>query len=88
MRHTLVVGLLAPWCGPRRIIGPIPDDLAKEPAGRVVVAKPNVDENPTVPGHRQVTGMPTQLVFENGKPIDRNVGALPKEALKSRMAAY
>lgn len=83
-----VVDFWAPWCGPCRYLGPILDDLARDLAGRVVVGKVNVDENPVTPGAFQVTGIPTLLVFREGRLVDRIVGAAPKEQLKARLLRH
>lgn len=84
----VIVDNWAPWCGPCRVVGPILDRLAKEMAGRVVIAKLNVDENPAVPQAFGVRGIPTMLVFRQGQLVDRIVGAGPYESLRARFESY
>jgi thioredoxin 2 len=68
----------APWCGPCRMIAPVVDELAAEWAGRVRVAKLNVDENPTIASRFDLRAIPTLLVLRDGKEVDRIVGVQPK----------
>lgn len=75
----------APWCGPCRMVGPSVDALAIELAGRVRVAKLNVDENPHTAGRFDIRSIPTMLVMVQGREVDRIVGALPKEAIRARL---
>ena len=81
----VVVDCWAPWCGPCRIVGPIIEQLAKELAGKVAFAKLNVDHNPRVPGTFGVQSIPTLLVFQKGRLLDRIVGALPKAQLAAML---
>lgn len=80
-RGVVLLDCWAVWCGPCRIMEPIVDDLAKEFAGKVTVAKLDVDANPRASQALQVQGIPTFLVFKDGRPVDRLVGAVPKERL-------
>ena len=73
-----LVDFWATWCGPCRAIAPIVEDLAKEFAGRLKVMKMDVDANPQVPMRFNITGIPTVLLFKNGKIVDQAVGAVPK----------
>ncbi|MBM4270032.1 MAG: thioredoxin [Deltaproteobacteria bacterium] len=68
----------APWCGPCRLVAPAIEALATEWAGRVRVAKLNVDENPVTAGRFQLRSIPTLLALRNGHEIDRLIGAHPK----------
>lgn len=68
----------APWCGPCRMVAPILDQLASEYAGRIKIAKLNVDENPGTASRYGVHSIPTMIFFNKGKEVDKLVGALPK----------
>ncbi|MFP5247029.1 MAG: thioredoxin [Thermoanaerobaculia bacterium] len=76
------VDFWAPWCGPCRIVGPIVEELAPSYAGKAVIAKMNVDDNPMVAQRYGVTSIPTLMMFKDGKLVDRMVGAAPKNALQ------
>ena len=67
-------------------MGPIVDELATELAGKVRVAKLNVDDNPATAARFDVRSIPTMLVMVNGREVDRIVGALPKAAIRQRLA--
>ena len=82
----VLVDFWAEWCGPCRMVGPILDDIAKEYGGKLTIAKVNIDENPATPNEYAVRGIPTMLLFKDGKLLDTKVGALPKSALKDWIA--
>jgi len=75
----------APWCGPCRMIAPVIEELAAEWAGRVRVAKLNVDENPATAARFELRSIPTLLLLRNGKEVDRIVGAVPKPEIVRRL---
>ena len=77
----VVVDFWAPWCGPCRSVAPILDKLAKEYAGKVVIAKVNTDEDQQWAMQFGVQGIPTMIFVANGKLIHRQVGALPEPVL-------
>ena len=77
----VLVDFWAPWCGPCRQLSPIVDEVAKDFAGKIEVFKCNVDENPEVPSKHMVRGIPTLILFKDGKVVDTKVGSLPKPAL-------
>lgn len=68
----------AEWCGPCKMIAPILDQIAAEYAGKVVVAKMNVDENPKTPMKFSVRGIPTLILFKNGQLQGQKIGAVRK----------
>lgn len=78
----VLVDFWAEWCGPCKMIAPILDDLSEEYAGRVTIAKLNVDQNNVSPAKYGVRGIPTLLLFKNGELAATKVGALSKTQLK------
>ena len=77
----VLVDFWAPWCGPCRQLSPIIDEIAKELAGKIEVYKCNVDDNPETPSKFGVRGIPSLMIFKDGKLVDSKVGALPRASL-------
>ena len=77
----VLVDFWAEWCGPCKQIGPILDDIAKEMEDKLTVAKVNIDNNPESPQKYGVRGIPTMILFKDGKAIATKVGSLPKSQL-------
>jgi thioredoxin 1 len=78
----VLVDFWAEWCGPCKMIGPALEEIAGELAGKLTVAKVNIDDNPMSPNNYAVRGIPTLILFKDGKPAATQVGALPKGRLK------
>ena len=72
----------AEWCGPCKMIAPSLEALATEYAGKVTIAKMNVDENQGVPAQFGIRGIPTLILFKDGKQVDTKVGAVSKAQLQ------
>lgn len=77
----VVVDFWAEWCGPCKMIAPLLDDAAVAYTGRVTIAKMNVDENRDIPAKLGIRGIPTLMVFKDGKLVATKVGALNKAQL-------
>jgi len=84
----VVVDFWAPWCGPCKMVAPTLDKLAKEQAGKLLVAKVNTDENPDWAMRYGVQGIPTMLFIANGKIVHRQVGAMPEPALRNLIQQF
>jgi len=85
---AVIVDFWAEWCGPCKMITPILEELASEQAGKITVAKLNVDENPDLAMRYNVMSIPTLLVFKDGEVAKRLVGAKPKSALLQELSEF
>lgn len=81
----VLLDLWADWCGPCHMLAPTIDQLSSEMAGRVKVAKLNIDENPATASRFGVRSIPTLLVLKGGKEVDRLVGVQPKQEIVRRL---
>jgi len=77
----ILVDFWAEWCGPCKQIAPALEEISGEMAGRVQIAKLNIDENPMTPGQLGVRGIPTLMIFKDGKVAATRVGAMPKSKI-------
>lgn len=83
----VLVDFWAEWCGPCRMVAPIVKELSGEFEGRAKVAKMDVDSNPDIPVKYGIRNIPTILFFKNGQIVDKQVGAVPKNVLVSKLEA-
>ncbi|QSA96575.1 thioredoxin TrxA [Methylococcus sp. EFPC2] len=84
----VLVDYWAEWCGPCKMIAPVLDEISKEYAGRLTVAKLNIDNNPATPQRYGVRGIPTLMLFKNGEVEATKVGALSKSQLTAFIDAH
>jgi len=78
----VLVDFYADWCGPCKMVAPILEEISDEMRDKLVIAKHNIDDNPNVPTRYGVRGIPTMLLFKDGKLVDTKVGAIPKKNIK------
>jgi thioredoxin 1 len=80
--HPVLVDFWAEWCGPCRMLGPVIEKIAAVNAGRIIVGKMNVDENPATPQKYGVQGIPTVIFFRNGEVAKQLVGYQAQEKIQ------
>jgi thioredoxin 1 len=83
----VVVDFWAAWCGPCRMVGPLIEEMHNEYAGKAVIGKVDVDQNPNISGQFGIRSIPTILFIKNGQVVDKVVGAVPKGTLKQKLDA-
>jgi thioredoxin 1 len=84
----VLVDFWAEWCGPCKMITPVLEEIADEQAGKVRIAKLNIDDNLDVTRRFDVMSIPTLILFKDGEPAARLIGAKPKAALLEEISAY
>ena len=83
----VIVDFWAEWCGPCRMVGPIVEEVGVDYEGKAVVAKVDVDSNPGITAKYGIRNIPTILYFKNGDVADKQVGAVPKSTIVSKLEA-
>lgn len=86
--QLVVVDFWAPWCGPCRKLGPVLDEVASEFEGKVKFVKMNTDESLETAKNYSISGLPSLLVFKEGKAVERLVGLMPKTSIISNIEKH
>lgn len=84
----VLVDFWAEWCGPCKMIAPILDEIADEQVGNLKIAKLNVDEAPNTARQYEVMSIPTMILFKDGEPVKKIIGAKPKDALLGELSDF
>ncbi len=83
----VLVDFWAAWCGPCRMVAPFVEEIARDYAGKALVVKMDTDANPQTPMKYGIMGIPTLIIFKNGKEAERIVGAVPKAMIIRKLDA-
>ncbi|OYD13792.1 thioredoxin [candidate division WOR-3 bacterium JGI_Cruoil_03_51_56] len=84
----VLVDFWAPWCGPCQSVAPIVESLADKFDDKLKVCRLNTDENPQTPGNYNIYGIPTLIIFKNGKEVERIVGLMPEAVLTQKIQPH
>jgi thioredoxin 2 len=84
----VLVDFWAPWCGPCRLVSPLLERIARSQAGRIKVVKVNSDEHPELARRFDVRSIPLLVLMQDGREVDRRVGALPEAQITSWLGAH
>lgn len=87
-KDTVLVDFSATWCGPCKMLAPIIDELSTEMEGKAKVYKIDVDKSGDIAQKYNIMGVPTVMIFKNGKAVDKMVGFQPKNNIKSKLEQY
>ncbi len=84
----VLVDFWAPWCGPCRMLSPVVEKVASANAGKAKFVKLNTDDNPSIAGEYQVSGIPCLILFKGGKEVDRIVGYVPEQTISTMLSRH
>ena len=87
-QQPVLVDFYADWCGPCRAVAPVVEELAAEYAGRLTMAKLDADQNPELMQQYGVLSIPTLILFQGGREVERIIGALPKARLLQKLQPH
>lgn len=85
---VVLIDFFAEWCGPCKMLAPAVEDISSEMAGKAKVFKIDVDKEGSIAQKYGIMSVPTVLIFQNGKPVDKMVGFQPKDIIKSKLEKY
>jgi thioredoxin 1 len=86
--EPVLVDFWAPWCGPCKMLSPVVEKVASAHSGKAKFVKLNTDEEPSIAGKYQVSGIPCLILFKDGQPVDRIVGYVPENVISGMLAKH